>query len=116
MSFHRIANANFKPAKPVRGTAEAKRHMAAVAQLPCVCCRRPGPSEVHHCISGRYGQRKSSDFDTIPMCADCHRLGPMAIHRNKTAWHDEYGMDYHFLPLVRAWLNRDDDTILGDWF
>lgn len=104
-----------KRGKPVRGTKEARDHMAKVAQLPCVCCRRPGPSEVHHCISGRYGQAKASDFETIPLCAQCHRLGPMAIHRSKQEWQAEYGMDYHYLPVVSALLSGDDDA-LARWF
>ena len=102
--------------KAVRGTAEGRRHMARVAQLPCVACHRPGPSEVHHCICGRFGQRKASDTDTIPLCPECHRLGPIAIHQNKRAWVDAHGPDYGFLPLVAAQLNQTDDEILGDWF
>lgn len=105
-----------KAAKPVRGTAEAKRHLARVAQLPCCACHRPGPSEVHHCISGRFGQRKASDMDTISLCPLCHRLGPDAIHQNKRAWEAAHGPDYGFLPLVSAWLNENDDEILGSWF
>lgn len=105
-----------KRGKPVRGTKEARDHMAKVAQLPCVCCRRPGPSEVHHCISGRYGQAKASDFETIPLCDDCHRLGPLAIHRSKRAWEEANGPDYGFLPVVAAMLAADDDDSLGRWF
>ena len=105
-----------KIGKPVRGTAEGKRHMARVAQLPCVACGRPGPSEVHHVICGRFGQHRASDFDTISLCPSCHRIGPGAIHQNKRAWVEAHGPDHGFLPIVAAWLNRNDDEILGDWF
>ena len=83
----------------IRGTVEARKHMTAVAQLPCVVCQQPGPSEVHHCIHGRYGSRKVSDFETIPLCYDCHR-GPKGIHADKTAWAALNGFDHEFLPMV----------------
>lgn len=88
-----------------RGTAKAKRHMAAVARLPCVVCGKPGPSEVHHCISGRFGQAKASDFETIPLCAECHRIGPYAIHNGKASWEEANGPDHGFLPIVAAQIN-----------
>ena len=56
------------------------KHLARVAALPCVICLKPGPSEVHHCFSGRYSQRRASDRETrvhvygelIGNCASCH--------------------------------------------
>ncbi|WP_314188808.1 Ref family recombination enhancement nuclease [Paracoccus yeei] len=95
-----------KAAKPVRGTAEARRHMARLAQLPCVICKAPAPSEVHHVIHGRFSQRRSSDFETIPLCPSCHRVGPRAIHQDKAAWLAAHGPDWGFLPLVRALLDE----------
>ncbi len=86
-----------KPVKPSK--AAGKAHMARVAQLNCVICGKEGPSEVHHCISGRYGQRKASDFDTIPLCYRDHR-GPDGIHANKAAWEERNGPDTDFLPVV----------------
>lgn len=97
-----------KIGKSVRGTAEGKRHMARVAQLPCVCCGA-WPVEVHHVICGRFGQRRASDMDTIPLCPLCHRLGPHAIHRNKRAWEATWGMDYGFIPVVAALLDTITD-------
>lgn len=87
-----------KEPKPVRGTKAAKDHMARVAALPCVICGY-WPVEVHHCISGRYGQQKASDFDTIPLCYPCHQ-GPQGIHANKAAWEAVNGPDTDFLPVV----------------
>lgn len=87
-----------KQPKPVRGTKAAKAHMARVAALPCVLCGY-WPVEVHHCISGRYGQAKASDFETIPLCYQCHQ-GPQGIHASKDAWEALNGPDTDFLPVV----------------
>jgi hypothetical protein len=96
-----------KMPKPERGTARAKAHLEAVKQLPCVICLRPGPSDAHHIIHGRYGSRKASDFETIPLCHN-HHQGADGIHTNKTLWADRYGFDHEFLPVVA-------DMLAGDW-
>ncbi len=95
-----------KAAKPVRGTAEAKRHLARVKALPCVICKRPGPSDAHHVFCGRYGSMKASDFETIPLCKQHHQHGPEAIHNAKESWEAAHGPDWGFLPLVRALLDE----------
>ena len=77
---------------------KAKRdpdHMARVAQLPCVICGR-WPVEVHHCIHDRYGQRRSPDTETIPLCRDHHQL----LHADKRAWREAHGPDHGFLDGV----------------
>ena len=88
-----------KATKPIRGTSAAKAHMARVSACRCAVCGRPGPSEVHHCICGRFGMRKASDFDTIPLCYECHR-GPQGIHAGKASWVMANGLDTDFLPLT----------------
>lgn len=95
-----------KQPKPARGTKAAREHMARVAALPCVCCGAH-PVEVHHCISGRFGQRKASDFDTIPLCYPHHR-GAAGIHTNKAEWERTFGPDTDYLPVVR-------DMLAGEW-
>ena len=79
--------------------AAGKRHMARVAQLPCIICGSR-PVEVHHCISGRYGQRRASDFEVLPLCVFHHREGPFSIHQNKHLWEATNGFDSDFLPVV----------------
>lgn len=93
MTFNR-APLGLKAPKPAKDQA----HMARVAELPCVCCGAR-PVEVHHCISGRYGQRKASDRETIPLCFAHHR-GPEGIHTSKRAWEALYGLDTDYLPVV----------------
>lgn len=91
-----------KPQKPERGTAACKAHMDKVAKLPCMICRA-WPVVVHHCICGRYGQSKMSDFDTIPLCFLHHdATSPLGIHASKSAWVKRYGQpDTAYLPEVR---------------
>lgn len=96
MNFARKPPLGLKAPKPSK--AAGKAHMARVAQLPCVICHA-SPVEVHHCISGRFGQRRASDFDTIPLCYRCHR-GPEGIHASKSAWEAINGPDTDFLPVV----------------
>lgn len=76
--------------------------LEAVTQCACVICGF-WPVEVHHCISGRYSQRKAPDSMTIPLCYACHR-GQHGIHANKAAWEGRYGLDTSYLPLVDAML------------
>lgn len=85
-----------KPAKPIRGTREAKAHMALVAQLDCVVCGRI-PVQVHHVIHDRGSQSRASDFDTIPLCPPHHA----ELHASPAMWRDLNGPDHGFLPLVR---------------
>ncbi len=92
--------------KPESGTAKARAHMAKVAQMPCVCCGA-WPVHVHHCISGRFGQEKASDFETIPLCPKHHQHGPESIHQNKRLWEETYGLDTDYLPVVA-------DALAGD--
>lgn len=95
-----------KPQKPERGTAAAKAHMEKVSRLCCCVCGAR-PVEVHHTISGRFGSRKRSDFDTIPLCAETHhRHGPESIHGNRAEFERLYGPDTGFLPLVKEMLER----------
>lgn len=81
-------------------------HMAAVKELPCVICGKPGPSDAHHVFHGRYGSRKASDFDVISLCKAHHQDGPDAIHNDKSGWLERYGPDHSYLPSVAAMLQE----------
>lgn len=92
-----------KAGKVKNGTAAGLEHMRRVKQCPCVICQAPPPSDAHHCISGRYGSRRASDFETIPLCKN-HHQGADGIHTNKYRWETLYGLDTLYLPLVERWL------------
>lgn len=58
-------------ANPVIVRSEPYRRM--VADMPCICCGKPGPSQCAHANTGKGMGMKASDLDTFPLCADCHR-------------------------------------------
>ena len=97
-----------KGPKPERGTAKARAYIARVKELPCVICAKPGPSDAHHVICGRYGSAKASDFDVIPLCKSCHQHGPKAIHSGKASWEARNGPDYEYLPIVARMLQSSN--------
>lgn len=51
----------------------SEQHRRNVSQLACVCCGRPGPSQVAHANFGKGMGIKACDSQTFPMCPDCHR-------------------------------------------
>lgn len=85
-----------------------KAWMRRVKQLPCAVCRKPGPSDAHHVIHGRYGTRKAPDTATIPLCKAHHQDGPEAIHQGKATWAAKHGHDYSYLPWVESLLGEVD--------
>tara|TARA_R110000803_G_scaffold36675_2_gene78836 strand:+ start:380 stop:724 length:345 start_codon:yes stop_codon:yes gene_type:complete len=95
-----------KKPKPERGTKAAKEHIHRVKQLPCVICRKHGPSDAHHIICDRYGHLKASDFDIIPLCKAHHQDGPEAIHNGKRSWVEKNGPDHGYLETVKDWLEE----------
>ena len=102
--MNKIANLRgplvLKSERPSRQEIMAgKLHMAKVAQLACVICGR-WPVHVHHCKSRRYSQRKLSDFEVIPLCPECHVLGPNSFHAAQSTWEETNGLDTDYLSVV----------------
>lgn len=90
------------PEKRSGKTPEARAHLEAVKGLPCVVCGAHG-AEAHHCRSGPYAAgKRASDFCTIPLCVQCHRIGPRSYHGGKRPWQERNGMDFEHLEQVRA--------------
>lgn len=84
---------------------DALEYMLRVKGLPCVVCGAAPPSDAHHVIHDRFGSRKSSDWDVIPLCKAHHQDGPEAIHNGKQTWREKHGPDHGFLPLVKELLS-----------
>lgn len=86
-------------------------YMGEVKRLPCCICGAPPPSDAHHCFHGRYGGRKSSDFDVVPLCKRHHQDGPEAIHNAKERWAAKHGPDYGYIEQTRRMVagRRDDE-------
>lgn len=106
----RIGNLTGKPPlglkssqpKPVRRpSGKDPAYLAAIHDLPCVICFHWGfqqttPTQAHHTICGRYGQRKTPDRQAIPLCWH-HHQGPDGIHTRKAWWVDQFGLDTDFI-------------------
>lgn len=59
-------------------SAESKRHMGRISQMPCAICGAFGV-HVHHLRTGIGMGRRASDFDTMPLCPE-HHQGMTGIH------------------------------------
>ena len=94
-------------------TKAESAHMTRVAELGCIVlcgngmrCKRP--AEIHH-IRHRIGiGRRSSHFETIPLCDFHHRNGNYgeAIHAGKVAWEKRYGTELQLLEQTRQLLGE----------
>lgn len=62
--------------KPAQ-TAQEKRHVEKLAQLPCVICG-DSPVEIHEPEQGAW-------FISLPLCVACHR-GDGGIHGTRLRW------------------------------
>jgi hypothetical protein len=65
-----------------RPTAEEKRHMDRIAQMPCLVCKSQ-PVELHHvtCRGTRMGRLTRRHDRVTPLCATHHRLTAPQGHR-----------------------------------
>lgn len=88
-------------------------YMGAVKTLHCRSCNAPPPSDAHHCKDkpafderGLYVTlpigRKSSGWDTIPLCKECHTDSDTAYHRDRAGWVQRNGPDYGHIAPTRA--------------
>ena len=85
-------------------------YMSAVASLGCIACRKMGyegtPAEIHH-IGNRTMGKRSSNYDTIPLCPIHHRTGPDAVHMNKKVFEAQFGTELELLKetveLLKIW-------------
>ncbi|WP_273688400.1 hypothetical protein [Ketogulonicigenium vulgare] len=90
---------------------DGKRHMTAVAQLPCLVCGA-WPVEVHH------EGKPRSDMSVLPLCPHHHRreFGPDAYHYSPRAFYAAHGSSEALLARVTQQLRALDDDSLCAWF
>jgi hypothetical protein len=79
-----------------------------IRSLPCCVCGTNHFVEAAHTGSDGGGSQKSSDYSCVPLCANCHRVGPRAYHglsMGKTAFEKLHGINFSQLVkrLNRAW-------------
>lgn len=103
--------------KPPLGIKKSKtrtkddKHLDKIRQMPCCVCKKFGlvqrsPTTAHHCIHDRYGSRKTSDYDAVPLCDGHHQAlwdnsQEVAIHNNKAKWRALYGPDWSYVQVTQ---------------
>lgn len=85
-------------------TKDEKHHLAKVAALGCIACRKLGyedtPAEIHHIRDGVGMAQRSSHFKTIPLCSIHHRTGNDSIHAGKNLFEWKFGTEAELLEEV----------------
>jgi hypothetical protein len=57
------------------------KYRSWIRSLPCVGCGLDPAGEAAHTGSDGGMSQKASDYSCVPLCSDCHTLGPDAYHR-----------------------------------
>jgi hypothetical protein len=87
-------------------TAEILRHWDRVAELGCVCCGRP--AEIAHAHGGsllglgiyRAKGKKPSDWLTLPICPEHHRVEHKGLDYSPRLWEERWGTQVRYLNWV----------------
>lgn len=102
-------------------TAEIREHYDKVARLGCLITHRSDPT-IHHAHGGSVGERLSemglspvkgmgmrgySDWLVIPLAAELHCMGPLAIDGGigVREWENRFGKQSDLIDLVGDALN-----------
>ena len=86
-------------AKKKVATKAERAYMSKVASLGCWICQMP--CQVHHIRPIGLGiGRRSSHYDTIPLC-NSHHVGNFSIHNCKQQFEDMYGKETNILQEVK---------------
>lgn len=89
-------------------TKDEKKHLSKVRDLGCIACRRIGyhsPAEIHHIRNKTLGKR-SSHYETIPLCPYHHRISNCSIHLNPKYFVANFGTEQELLEEVLAHVNN----------
>ena len=92
-------------------------YLAEVHNHPCVICEAFGeqqtsPTQAHHWIMGRGGNRKTPDRQAIPLCEGHHQgnfdTSKTAIHREPKLWLEKYGLDSDYIAVTQDKIERGE--------
>lgn len=108
-----MSNLAGKPPLGLKGPKAKKdeARLERIRQMPCCVCQTFGevqlsPTSAHHCIHDRFGSRKRSDAEAIPLCEGHHQglfdTSKLALHQEPALWRDRYGPDWAFLSTLGA--------------
>lgn len=91
-------------------TKTERAHMARVAALGCIACRKLGEFtpqvELHHVRMGNGIGQRASNLEVIPLCHPHHRTGGhgVAFHAGQRTWEATFGTEYELLEQVKHML------------
>lgn len=85
-------------------TKAEKEYLNRVAELGCIICE--SPAEIHHKSRGAGMGRKSSNYETIPLCHVHHRTGGygVAIHEGLETFESIFGTEDELIQKVQKML------------
>jgi hypothetical protein len=84
--------------------------MDALFRMGCIVCLKEfgeySEPEMHHLRDGRGMGHKKKHHETIPLCPQHHRLGPVGIgfHTDRTEWQVRHGTERDLLEEVNELL------------
>jgi len=85
--------------------SEIKLHLAIVAELGCIVCRKMGypdsPAEIHHIKDGYGIAKKSGYLETIPLCPYHHRTSDEAYHYSPKEFTEKWGTQQELLQETK---------------
>jgi hypothetical protein len=80
-----------RPGKPRRGRERDKNYMAWIAEQPCIVCESEYVEVAH--VGERGFSQKCHDRETLPICAQHHRIGRDAQHNLGKGFYSHHGLD-----------------------
>lgn len=83
-----------------QANAKEKKHLDAVASLPCVVCGAV-PVELHHCVNNT--KRHRDHYRVIPLCKS-HHTGVFSIHMARKSFRAQFGHEDDLLMEVERML------------
>ena len=91
-----------------QATKAEREHLSRVASLGCLICQRP--ANVHHIRPIGLGMgKRSSHYQTIPLCRD-HHQGEFSIHNCKKAFEERYGTEEMLLKETQLLLKTLEEA------
>ncbi len=89
-------------------TKDEKKHLSKVIDIGCIVCRNMGyhtPAEIHHIRNKTLG-RRSSHYETIPLCPYHHRSSNYSIHLNPKYFIKHFGTEQELLNEVMCYVDN----------
>ena len=97
-------------------TKKEREHLRKVAELCCIVCRKMGyydsPAEIHHIKKGIMSKR-STHYETIPLCPYHHRTSKESYHQNPKEFTEKWGTQEELLDETLRMIYGEDKIKQG---